>query len=793
MKMPEIKKSIKQYDNITEKRNFLSLAFCVGYTILCLILVGLIIVKTYKPDIQSIISEAEHIVSPVRWPDFVSNIMPHPTENLIYLFCLLLLPIFLASFYFVFNAIFKEFDRKIVNVIYAFIYVVLFVSISVLLYYASRAENFFIAGYIFDKKYLWLYSLIIFPVYLLILFLSKRFLSFSRTINIIFFIITGIFLSAIFFMNIFNTNAYWGAAYHLNAVFYSLSQVAAGKTLLVDIFNQYGLYPHFLSPIFSITGLSILKFSIVLSFINLVSFILIYIVLYKSVQNKFILFLGFTTLILINYLIGHGLYYYDVYFQYFPIRVIFPALLLFISVFYLKSNSKKIYYLSFPLFLTGILWNTETGIVVLISWMLLLFFLELAKPNSLKIKSINILRHALLLFVFLLIITLLLFLWLYAKSGHFPDFSMVFNYQNLFYFLGYNANKATLIHEWNIVILIYIYGLAVSIKSLFDKKQDSYYSIVFLLSILGLGLFSYYQALFHKTILCFASYPAILLLVIFTDRIYNNIVLKKTNYYNIATFLVLVFFLGTGIFSMVNYEKIFMGWTVAGFKSFNNQDPVSDISQNIALIKKHTNKGEKILIFSTRYDGLYFGETQTVSALNTPGYSEMFLKEDYDKIVNKIINNDSTKIFVDMICPEVYFYNTLLQNNYGFTDQSANGKMLFVEKNSGAVLPPIRPDSITCEICEQLNIIKYNPRPENYFNLGFAYGNIKLHTKEKESYLEAITLDPDYQSGYANLGWVCALLGEYEESIAYSKKALELNPDDQLAKYNLEWAENSIK
>ena len=45
-------------------------------------------------------------------------------------------------------------------------------------------------------------------------------------------------------------------------VFYSLDQVVKGKTLLVNLTNQYGLYPHFLEPFFQIIRLNSFTYSL---------------------------------------------------------------------------------------------------------------------------------------------------------------------------------------------------------------------------------------------------------------------------------------------------------------------------------------------------------------------------------------------------------------------------------------------------------------------------------------------------------------------------------------------------
>ena len=642
-----------------------------------------------------------------------------------------------------------------------------------------------------------MYILIILPSLLLVFFVYNKYSHVKKNANIISLTIIGLLIFAIFTMNLFNTNAYWGYIFHLNPIIYSSSQIFEGKTLLVDFVSQYGLYPHFINPIFSIIGFSVLKFSIVMSLLNIFTFLLMFIAMYKLIKNKFILFIGFCTLIFINYFVHRSIFYPDVYFQYFPVRVLFPALLIFISTLYLRSFNRKIYYLSFPIFAIGILWNMDTGLIVFISWVLFLSFIEFSKTLSLRIKSLNILRHLIISIITLLITITLFCFWMYLRSGHFPDFFKIIQYQQFFYSSGFNASPIPILNEWIIVVIIYIYGLAISIKSLIDKTNSTYYSSVFLLSILGFGLFSYFQSQSQPSRLSQVSYPAILLLILYTNKILSNISNnKQINLYKafcLFIFVILFSFLGTGIFSISINGKMIKNDAIVGLKSIIDQNPNSDISKNIAFIKKHTKSGENILILADHYEGIYYAESHTICALNIPSSDELLLKEDVNKIYNLISKNKIHKTFIDINHKDDNFKNNLIYNNYGVIDQSENGQILLVNKNMGKSISDYKFNSKTYLIYNRLQIVEYNPSPKNYFELGMSYIYRESDNYEaKKAYKRATELDSDFIDAYINLTYYCCVRGEWEEAIFYSKKALELNPDDERALNNLDWAQKSL-
>ena len=64
------------------------------------------------------------------------------------------------------------------------------------------------------------------------------------------------FLLSIFSLDAVTENNCFTSSF--NAVFHAVAQVFNGKGLLVDLPHQYGLYPHFLVPLFRLTGLSVL-------------------------------------------------------------------------------------------------------------------------------------------------------------------------------------------------------------------------------------------------------------------------------------------------------------------------------------------------------------------------------------------------------------------------------------------------------------------------------------------------------------------------------------------------------
>jgi len=77
--------------------------------------------------------------------------------------------------------------------------------------------------------------------------------------------------------------------------------------------------------------------------------------------------------------------------------------------------------------------------------------------------------------------------------------------------------------------------------------------------------------------------------------------------------------------------------------------------------------------------------------------------------------------------------------------------------------------------------------PDAFFNLGYVYARTKAYEKAEAMYARAVELEPGYlDEALSNLAVVQYLLGKQQESVTNLERALELNPDNELAKRYLQ-------
>lgn len=77
---------------------------------------------------------------------------------------------------------------------------------------------------------------------------------------------------------------------------------------------------------------------------------------------------------------------------------------------------------------------------------------------------------------------------------------------------------------------------------------------------------------------------------------------------------------------------------------------------------------------------------------------------------------------------------------------------------------------------------------ENHLLTGEAYFEDKNFEAAKAEFELAIVIDPDYSAGWSNLAAACINLGELNDAIMHTIKAVELNEKNWMAAYNLAYA-----
>ena len=687
-----------------EKEKFLKLSLTMLSTIIILILINFVIYSIYPDNSEALKIQAKEIIM----PSYHLLVWPEPIEQLQFLISLISIPPLIFCCIRIFSSKFLS-KISITNSMH-FLNVVLSFSFLVILFYLafkfddpnsiSRAYLEIIkecnCSFIFDIRVTYkamttelrfLLTLIFFPVITYYIFngLPKKY---KKIINWVFYSLILFFLLSMFLLSICNRDNYLGNYVHFNSVLYSIAQVQQGKALLADFTAQYGLYAHFLYPFFKLINVNVISFSMTMSAITLASFSLIFFGLRKIISNNVVVFFTFLAIIYFGYF-----YYlfngdFDFYYQYKSIRMIFPAIILF-SVFTYILNPKKILYLLI-IFISSlsILWNFDSGIICFLSFYIYILYERLPGSN-LRSFAKEFIKHTIISVTILSFTFFLFSIIIYLQSNSLPNWSLFLKFSILFGMTGFSSLPMPIFHTWNLVFLVYLYGIYVGLNSILLNKKIILDRVAFFVAIFGFGVASYYLNRSHDFHFFQTLYPSIILLGIFLSKILDRS--NRDNLFKIKNFLMVIiisFILVTIFFQMLQPIKIINTLTPRIPDIINNKLTDQSVSDGVALINSNSKPNDQVVIISNQ-DSVAFLETKTSSAFSLPGSSEMVVKSDWDIFNNSLLNNNSFKVYLSDTHDPKSKYVKILKDHYYLDDWFGRWRM-FVPKKAPISQPGIK-------------------------------------------------------------------------------------------------------
>ena len=399
-------------------------------------------------------------------------------------------------------------------------------------------------------------------------------------------------------------NPYTWENFHFSVVFDPVAQASLGRHVLVNCDSQYGLYPDFLSPLFGVIGLSITKFTCVMGILGASSFAAIWLVLDGTVSRTALKWLGLLSLLyncwalfVTNYLTMHPTYF-DCYFQYMPLRLCFPAGLLLLYWAWLKQPRAWLYWFTAFFLSVGVLWNVDSGAVAWLAWLLALCFrsYQLLPSWLLRLKAMAL--HTLAATTALVMVIVAYSVAKYIASGHWPDFAGLFAYQRLFYMRGFNMLPMVLPGTWMLAVRVYLVGLARSLAAIAAGDRSPKPAIIFLISILGCGLFSYFQGRSHPMVLLLAWWPALVLLPLLLDEVLDYLRLQPRSVLAYTSAGVLGWYMLGSAVSLAKAAPE-LG-KVIGHQLATINDSRSPVTDDARLLEKYVGRDDNLLILSYR-------------------------------------------------------------------------------------------------------------------------------------------------------------------------------------------------
>lgn len=447
---------------------------------------------------------------------------------------------------------------------------------------------------------------------------------------------------------------------HLEVIASSLSQVIAGRTLLVDIPSQYGLFPELLAPILHFLPAGVVGLSIAFAVLQVASLSAVMYVLQKHIHSLLVLTFASFALVTVTFGMRQILnsdpfpIMPDPYFQYWPVRFAAPAFSIPVALWAFRRFCwPRLLVLS--LFIgVSLFWNLDSGVAILYAVAMLLFLLALASFFSREDGKLSG-KFPLLAIATVLVPTGGLTFFglglalLALKAGQPLDFVWLVGYQKIFYQMGfYMLAMQSRPHLWHIIAMVYIFGVLIGLYQL--RLSHSLRSTLLLLyvSLLGSGLFAYYQGRSHVLVLEAVSWPAFIVVALLVDRHFMAIGKRLVSPVSVTLPLVGIFgLLMPSLLLAREIPSLIVRASRIPFErkhSYFRSAPY--LVSELSMVHQYCSGNEGQCLMLMKRQGIYSLETKTASSLKGPSPIEIILQSDYDSLRQQIRDGVPSRILL---------------------------------------------------------------------------------------------------------------------------------------------------
>lgn len=433
--------------------------------------------------------------------------------------------------------------------------------------------------------------------------------------------------------------------FHFEPVCYAVSRATAGQFEN----HLYGLYPRFLAPLFRLIGLSVFKLSLVMALLHVLTFALILRAFWMWSKNRLL-----TPLfaLVLTYLGGLWFFFrlkeFDPYYEYHPIRSLFPAATLLGAAYYCRLPDQYRFAGTIAAGIlsgTAICWNLDSGVPVAGAFFCL-FALSAIANRSRRQEWLRLFGFVFSLFVSLSVWWGILSLQQGAPLAILP----LVKYQRLFLQEGVNLlPMQPFPAAWALILAVYLAAMTQGIRAVFlphlqtpAAQQKAQW--MFFTAILGAGLFAYYQGRSHTYNLAPVSYPAFLLLFVWLDDQLRAARCRKPE--RAAALLAAwpaLLLSGLVVISIaLGGNRIVTNLHYFLTNCFFHDAEDSLLKQHAAFIHSVA-QGRPVNIYG-RNQGLYYAETGLPAAIADFSQIELFLTEDIARVREALKNSDAPLI-----------------------------------------------------------------------------------------------------------------------------------------------------
>lgn len=446
--------------------------------------------------------------------------------------------------------------------------------------------------------------------------------------------------------------------YAHSAVFIGpIFDILNGKVLLVDAWAQYGLILNYIPAlVFKFIPLTFTNFFYLMIVFGIIYYLIIFLLLKKIFSGIFWPAVGLTTLFSFHFYATADRFIRPMFF---PIRYMLD--MPFFLLLWLSNARQKFLLTVLPIYLAfATLYNYETGVSLIISYLLYIFLYSFTQSKSAGWRRgiFLVARQITTILFSLLILGGLYSLYALSATGRLPDWGFALYYVKL-YGSGFISSNGPEISLYLFPLTIYFVVIVRTAMNFFEKKLSRENVFHASLAAYGLCLFIYYVERSYPANLASLSIPA-LILGVWLFKELSEKQLKKIIF--LPPFLVLGGFI---LFGLLYYpvrladDPMFPYWQ--GDKNASAK-LYTRLEESSAVIAKYAPRAKSVPIISF-YDTFYQLKVGKTNSLPYTSYQNIFTRTQADNVLKYISVNRPKYIFTNSedwpetaVYPEIFDY-----------------------------------------------------------------------------------------------------------------------------------------
>ncbi|HEY5955950.1 MAG TPA: hypothetical protein VIV60_05330 [Polyangiaceae bacterium] len=442
-------------------------------------------------------------------------------------------------------------------------------------------------------------------------------------------------------------------SFHFNPVVYPIAMMRNGAGLTRGILSLYGLYPTYVAPLVGLLGRGILSVYVVFGLLLGVTSIALIYTSSRVIRNP-CLRLCVAIALPYEFYLTRTPMVAEPYYQYFPIRMLFPSLLLATLAWTVRTSRRDTMPLAVAsgVAVTGLLWNLDSGAACVLSlgaylgirWLFGLLFRDKMSLRHLATVTGELISPLLVGGIPAVALFCCVY-WLQAKSW--PDIKGAIAATKLLAAVGYSfiplPNGMGFVHVWILALGVcgfYGYGL-------FLRRSGRMAAFQVAVAVMGLGALVYHMGRSHPATLMGPLWLLPLVIGLVAERVWENLRGVSMFAFGRVVHLFLLAYLcsapiACGLMMPSFWEQVRTGLPLAR----SGHRPAHYLAGAAKFIKQHAGRHRRAAIFVANSEGVLYLLTGLQPAIRMSSSTDLIFREEQDRIVRFLKQNTDIPIFV---------------------------------------------------------------------------------------------------------------------------------------------------